>query len=532
MVNMRIGALMWIATTALCGLSTAPAAGATSPCSTIGVDVAPSLVGSHDGRLLVFVEADGPGGAAPKVDTSAFAPTRAFVAAREMAGWKSGEKARVDLQSGAYPAAFSTLPAGRYRFQAVLDRNHNYNYRGRGEGDLVSPIVTADLPGPCPDITLGTEVQAKTPEQLLAQLPPDLRERLRTGLAAVQRVDFVSPALTAFWGRPVSVRGYVALPPGYGRDGATYPTVFKTGGFGSTMTSAGGDAAFAHAGMAEGRLPPMIWVVLDESSATGTHEFADSANNGPWGTALTSEFLPWLEGRYRMDARPGSRFLTGHSSGGWAGLWLQTRYPAVFGGVWATSPDPGDFHDFAGVDIYAPGANLYRREGTPVPAVREQGKVVATNEQAARLEAVLGSYGGQFASFEWVFSPRGEDGRPMPLFDRTTGAVDPTVAAYWRANYDMSDRLARDWTTLRNDLDGKIHVVVGTADTFYLDGPARRLQAALDRAGARSSFTYLPGRGHFDLYARGSDSDALTADIAWAMYAVARPGAARTPVKR
>ena len=50
-------------------------------------------------------------------------------------------------------------------------------------------------------------------------------------------------------------------------------------------------------------MPPMIWVMLDESCPQGTHEFADSANNGPWGAALTTEFIPYLEHKYRMDAR-------------------------------------------------------------------------------------------------------------------------------------------------------------------------------------------------------------------------------------
>ena len=522
----------WLTVMALVGLPAGVARGSTLPCSTISIDIASALTGSHTGRLLVFAEPAVPGAAATKVDTSAFAPTRAYVAGREVTGLRSGTPASVDLQIGAYPAPFTAMPTGRYRFQAILDRNHNYNYRGRDAGDLVSPVVESDLPGACPQLVLNDELPQKTPEQLLAQLPPDLRRQLRAGLAAVRKVEFISPALTRFWGQQVTIRGYVALPPGYGRDASTYPTVFKTGGFGSSMVSASADAAFAQIGMAKGKLPPMIWVVLDESSATGTHEFADSLNNGPWGTALTAEFLPWIEGQYRMDARSGSRFLTGHSSGGWAGLWLQTRYPAIFGGVWATSPDPSDFRDFLNVDIYSPGANFYRRNGAAVPAFREHGKVAATNEQFARLEAVLGIYGGQFSSFEWVFSPRGEDGRPVPLFDRTSGAIDPTVASYWRSNYDIADRLARDWATLRSDLDGKIHVVVGDSDTFYLDAPARRLQGVLDSLGARSTFTYVPGRGHFDLYTKGDDHDALTADLAWEMYALARPGVSRAATRR
>ena len=114
-----------------------------------------------------------------------------------------------------------------------------------------------------------------------------------------------------------------------------------------------------------------------------------------------------------MDARPSGRFLQGHSSGGWATLWLQTRYPKIFGGTWSTSPDPSDFHFFSTIDLYAPHANFYRSpDGTPTPILRDHGQPRATMQQLAGLESVLGPYGGQLASFEWVFSPRGADGRP------------------------------------------------------------------------------------------------------------------------
>ncbi|AZR32714.1 hypothetical protein DEG02_018480 [Xanthomonas vasicola] len=60
--------------------------------------------------------------------------------------------------------------------------------------------------------------------------------------------------------------------------------------------------------------------------------------------------------------------------------------------------------------------------------------------------------------------------------------------------------MAAQWPTLKPDLDGKIHVIVGTADTFYLDGAAHELQAVLDGLGAKSDFRYLEGRSHFGLY--------------------------------
>src|SRR3546814_20450491 len=80
-----------------------------------------------------------------------------------------------------------------------------------------------------------------------------------------------------------------------------YPTASSDGGFGSTLDSAKMNAAGAAAMMAKGEMPPMIWVILDHHIATGTHEFADSANNGTWGAAPTTEAIPALEAQYRLD---------------------------------------------------------------------------------------------------------------------------------------------------------------------------------------------------------------------------------------
>jgi S-formylglutathione hydrolase FrmB len=499
---------------------------------TIPVAAAPGLQGPLSGRLIVFARRTEPGAAAEAgIDSSPFEPTGTAVAAREVEALAPGALAIVDGEADAFPSAFSQLPPGSYRFQAVLDRNHDYNYGGRGEGDIVTPVVEARLPGPAPRLTLTDILPAPDPAQMFATMPQAERAAMRAAYDRAAAVDFVSPKLSAFWGRPVRIRGWIALPPGYRAQGPAFPVVYSTHGFGGTLASQRESAAQAAVKMAAGDWAPMIWVFLDESSPTGTHEFADSVNNGPWGEALTTELIPWLEAHYRMDARANGRFLTGHSSGGWATLWLQTRYPAIFGGTWSTSPDPSDFHDFTNVDLYAPGANAYRRaDGSATPLVRDHDRPVATLQQFAQLEAVLGPYGGQFASFDWVFSPKGPDGRPMRMFDRTSGAVNPDVVAYWRDRYDIAHRIERDWPALRRDLDGKIHVIVGTADTFHLDGSVHRLQAVLDRLGARATFTFIPDRTHFDLFEQPGDALGLMRDITWEMYALARPGA-RAPAR-
>ncbi|WP_115526490.1 MULTISPECIES: alpha/beta hydrolase [Xanthomonas] len=485
------------------------------------------------GRLLVFAtlakdaQAQAKDGKVEAVDTNPFRPSATTVAAQEVAGLAPGASVQIDLDNIAYPSGFSALPAGAYLFQAVLDPDHSYGYGGRDGGDLLSAVTPVTLgKGALPALTLSTQLPVSDdPWQVSPRAPQAVRDAVPEAKLHTTDASMVSPSLSAFWGRPVSLRARVLTPPGYDAKARTrYPTVYVTHGFGGNYNRFAGSIAATWSAMAAKQMPPMIWVFLDQATPTGTHEFADSVNNGPWGNALTEELIPALERQYKMDGKASGRFLTGHSSGGWATLWLQTRYPKLFGGTWSTSPDSSDFRDFTGPDLYAPNANVYRRpDGSQFPLVRDGGKVVAELETFAKLERVLGPYGGQLTSFEWVFSPRGADGRPVPMFDRDTGKVDPAVAAYWRTHYDIAARVAAQWPTLKPDLDGKIHLIVGTADTFYLDGAAHKFQSVLDGLGAKSDFRYLEGRSHFDLYKEGDDGNALMKKIAAEMYAVARP---------
>jgi enterochelin esterase-like enzyme len=151
--------------------------------------------------------------------------------------------------------------------------------------------------------------------------------KVRPGVA--QKEEFVSNLLSRFWGRPMSIRAWVILPPGYDTSpNERYPTVYWTHGFGGKLDFILSPGMRIRERMEQGKMPPMIWVMLEESHPGGTHEFADSVNNGPWGAALTGEFLPYIERKYRMDARRDGRFLNGHSSGGWANAATGSQLPA------------------------------------------------------------------------------------------------------------------------------------------------------------------------------------------------------------
>ena len=273
--------------------------------------------------------------------------------------------------------------------------------------------------------------------------------------------------------------------------------------------------------MADGKRPEMIYVYLEAQVPLGHSVWADSANTGPWGTALEKEFIPYIEKQFRMDARAGGRFLTGHSSGGWSTLWVMVTHPDFFGGTWSTSPDPVDFRNFTGPDITKnPPQNAYTdASGKEYNLVRDKGKELMTVRQYAQQEHVLGYYGGQFGSFNAVFSPKGPDGQPMPLFDLETGRIDPFVQNAWQ-KYNISLVLRNNWKTLGPKLKGKIHIIVGTADTFHLNEAVELLDGELKKLGSDAKIEYIPGKTHFDLY-----QDGLGTRIAWEMYKVAWPNA-------
>ena len=335
--------------------------GAAEPDMRFAVTLDPGVAEDASGRLLVFaVPATSENVTSDAVDLERGGSVS--VAARDVPGFDAARSVMIDTQEEAVPAGFAALAPGIYRVQAVLDRNGDYNFAGRGPGDLASRVVTVRSPlSSMPVIPLDHALPPDTDQFDTAGLPPAAAEQIAASRPHLHDERIASPVLTRFHGATQPVTVWVLTPPGYDPTSrTTYPSVYTAGAFGTRHKLASQQLSRMWHLMETGAMPPMIWVALNDASPTGTTEFANSANNGPWGEALVEEVIPALEPRYRMDARPSGRFLTGHSSGGWFALWTMVRYPQLFGGSWATAPDPADFHDFLGVDLYAPGANLYR----------------------------------------------------------------------------------------------------------------------------------------------------------------------------
>lgn len=469
----------------------------------LAVSMAPAPV---SGRLLIFMTAQTK--QLEMIEPDFLDPRSVWTTGVEIRNLEPDAWVEIDPDTLSFPGPFSTAPAGDYQLMALLDLDHSFTYNGAGAGDIYSAVSVVQNLKPSSSQVLELTLTKRVPERTVSDND------------SIKLVDFESPSLTKFWGRPIKMQAGVVLPPSYSKAPAKrFPTVYEIHGYGGSHLSAWRKGPELLRKMEERKVPEMIHVFLNASFPLGHHVFADSVNNGPWGHALTTELIPHLEKRFRMDARTSGRLLTGHSSGGWSTLWLQITYPSVFGGTWSTSPDSVDFHAFTGPDLTkSPPQNFYRRpDGRPYNLIRYKGHEIMTLEEYAHLERVLGYFGGQMASLEAVFSPRGADGQPMPVFDRDTGRIDPFVQKAWE-RYDIARILKQNWKTLGPRLRGKLHIIVGTADTFHLEEAAYLLRDILKSLGSDAEFEFIEGRDHFDLYDGG-----LAERIAREMYVIARP---------
>lgn len=380
-----------------------------------------------------------------------------------------------------HPAAFRDWKPNNGRIQAVIRFNPWERDVGDGPGNGFS--APRDLPEGDASDALTLVVDRLVPARSF--------EETRW----VRLVSLSSVLLTEFHRRPVTMRAAVILPASYeAQTSRRYPVIYTIPGFSGT-----------HHGVS-GRTEPMteanpqgvefLRVILDPSCPLGHHVFADSANNGPWGQAFVSELIPEIDRRFRTIPQGTARFLTGHSSGGWSSLWLQITYPETFGGTWSTAPDSVDFRDFQVINVYRPGENAYAApDGSRRPIARKSKTEVALwLDDFVRMEDTLG-HGGQIHSFEAVFSPRGSNGKPAPLWNRKTGEIDPIVAKAWE-KYDIRLILERNWGTLGPRLAGKLHVFMGDADTFYLEGATRLLKETLAQLGSDAVVEIHEGKDH------------------------------------
>lgn len=499
------------------------------------------------GRVVVYLIREGaavPPGSAPSDGPFWNDPQPMYGV--DVAGLRAGEVALVGAEATAFPVPLSELPPGRYAAQAVLDVNRQCSDWRREAGNLYSDVARFEVGG------LGSPVDLRLSHVVEPAPFP--------AAPGVELFEVRSELLSAFHGREVRLRAGVVTPENHD-PARRYPAVYEVPGFGGDHAGAAEHAAArrgAEAGSAEAQLAERaFWIVLDPEGPHGHHLFADSENNGPVGRALVEELIPALEAKYGLIPERTARLLRGHSSGGWSSVWLAITYPETFGAAWSTAPDPVDFRRFQLVDIYGQenmyfvsphevvmrrpdpanpfepnGADLSRFEADDatspaapdleaIASFREGGRVRMTIEQENLMEEVLGpnnTSAQQWDSWQAVFGPRDEAGRPAALYDAVSGVIDRKTAERYRA-YDIAERVRQD-PGLAGLFHQRIRVYVGDADSFYLNEAVELLRREVEGVqflhfpeGQHGFVKVLPGHDHGsvlgDPEARGIPADML-----------------------
>jgi predicted alpha/beta superfamily hydrolase len=435
----------------------------------------------------------------------------------------------VDNTTRGFPVKrLSELPAGQYFVQAVanvytqfhrsdghtiwahMDQWEGQRFRA-SSGNLVSDVKR---------VTIGSQSPQTVQLELVRALPP---RDVPPDTPWVKRVKIQSKLVSAFWGHPTYFGATVLLPKGYAEHPSTrYPVIYLQGHFSLkaplnfdpnaergkpckpvevrehrhvNVADPGDDCddTGPELIMPESRaefyqewnsdnFPRFIIVTFQHPTPYYDDSYAvNSANTGPYGDAVMQELIPYVEEHFRIIRKPYARMLTGASTGGWEALALQIYHPEFFGGSWAFAPDPVDFRRYEQVNIYedenaffVPGS---RFEGINI--IRYSERLPAGDEPILSVRdeswqnAVLGSKNrstGDFDNWEAVWGPVAEDGYPRPLWDKLTGKIDHSVAEYMKSHgYDLRAYLSDNWPVIGPKLVGKLHVICGDMDNYYLN---------------------------------------------------------------
>ncbi len=336
----------------------------------------------------------------------------------------------------------------------------------------------------------------------------------------VRYVKIRSPRLSRFWGRDMYIGANVLLPPGYDEHpDAVYPVLYMQGhssgltpmpwapeewfrpGYEATHPAVGPQLDGFYEAWTSGELPKFVVITFrDANPFFDTSYSVNTENVGPYGDALTKELIPELEKRFRIVAEPWGRVLAGRSTGGWEAAAMMIFHPELFAGSFPWAPDPIDFRKLMQINIYESRTAFWNELEwirTPYPGQRETDGLVnySVMDEYAWEQAIADRdrSGGQWAIWQALYSPVGEDGYPAPLWDPRSGVIDRDVADYWRENWDLSHIVARDWGQLGEKLRGKLHFAVGRMDNYYLEQAVylteERMRALTDPP-AEATFQY------------------------------------------
>ncbi len=473
---------------------------------------------AQDGRLLLMLSVHDEDEPRFLVDNS---PDTQLIFGRNVEGWLPGSAMVIDATALGFPLnSLSDVPPGSYYAQALLNRYQDFTLSNgvtvslppdRGEGQQWNR-----KPGNVLSAPVAIEITADGSNQfelVLDQAIPDIEPPQDTQY--VKHVRMRSELLSEFWGEDMFLGAHVLLPHDFDEHPEVrfplmifhghFPDDFR--GFRTTPPDPDLEPEYSERFGVDGYniiqqqeaydfyqtwisddFPRFIVIEIQHPTPYYDDSYAvNSASQGPWGDALTYELIPYIEDEFRGIGEGWSRFLYGGSTGGWEAMAAQVFYPDEYNGAFIACPDPIDFRAYMTVNIYEDeNAYWYDSDFQKLlrPGHRDYlGHVHANQYDYNRLEAVLGDKnrsGQQYDIWEATYSPMGDDGYPVRLWDKLSGEINPQVAGYWRENYDLRHILARDWATLGPKLEGKLHIYVGDMDNYYLNNAVYLVEEFLE----------------------------------------------------
>lgn len=459
-----------------------------------------------DGRLLLLLSNDSSDEPRMQINDT---PKSQLVYGTTVDGWQPSKSIVVDDGASGYPIRnLRDVKPGEYFVQALLHRYETFHRSDgktvklpmdRGEGQHWN-IAPGNLYSKPQRITIGQNSNEIRLE-LSQQIPPIAQP---ADTKYVRHIRIQSQVLSKFWGRPMFLSAIVLMPEGFdSHPEAHFPLMVFHDHFVSDFTDFRTTppdpnlkpdyserfhiAGYNKIQQEEGykfyqqwtgaNFPRVLIAKIQHANPYYDDSYAvDSANVGPYGTAIETELIPAIEKQFRGIGQGWARFLYGGSTGGWESLAAQVFYPDHYNGAFAACPDPVDFRAYTNIDLYKQ-KNAFYLEGAhkrvAQPAMRDYlGHTTLTLEDNQAYELALGDHGRsgeQFDIWQAVYSPVGEDGYPQPIFNKSTGDIDPDVAKYWREHYDLRAYLERHWAEIGPKLKGKIHIYVGSEDTYFLN---------------------------------------------------------------
>ena len=472
-----------------------------------------------DGRLLLILSTDP--SAEPRLQISNSVRTQ-ILFGLDVDSLRPDQPATLDDAAFGYPIRYlHDVPPGDYFAQVVLHRYETFHRADgttvklpmdRGEGQHWQ-LAPGNLYSKPQKITLraGGDPIAIVLDQIIAPIPVPQDTKY------VRHIKIQSILLTKFWGRPMFLSANVLVPEGFdSHPDSRFPLMifedhfnddfhglrttppdpdlkpdyserFHISGYNKIQQE---EAYKFYQQWTAPKFPRYLVAQINHANPYYDDSYAvNSANLGPYGDAIETELIPAIEKKFRAIGQGWARFVYGGSTGGWESLAVQVFYPDHYNGAFVACPDPVDFRGFTNINLYQ-DKNAFFIDGPHMrveqPGERDYlGRTLTSTKQINQYELALGSHarsGEQFDIWQAVYGPVGKDGYPQPIFNKETGEIDPATAAYWKEHYDLSAILQKNWVTLGPKLEGKIHVYVGSADTYFLNDGVYYLEDVLNAA--------------------------------------------------